>query len=99
MEVHIKKEKLILFPAIRRGGGPGIEHPIAVMRNNHENHQNEIAEIRALTNGLILPEGACRSRTALYSGLTEFIADLEEHMRLENDVLFPLFEPGNVAND
>ena len=32
LEVHMKKEELILFPAMRKGGGPGIEHPIAVMR-------------------------------------------------------------------
>ena len=32
LEVHMKKEELILFPAIREGGVPGIEHPIAMMR-------------------------------------------------------------------
>ena len=99
MEVHMKTEELILFPAIRKGGKPDIEHPIAVMRNDHENHVHGIAEIRALTNGLTLPEGACRSWTALYSGLTEFVADLEEHMRLENEVLFPQFEPGDQPDD
>jgi regulator of cell morphogenesis and NO signaling len=30
--------------------------------------------------------------------LAEFIADLSEHIRLENDVLFPQFEPGSVAH-
>ena len=38
MEVHMKKEELILFPAIRRGGMPGIADPIAVMRADHDNH-------------------------------------------------------------
>ena len=38
MEVHMKKEELILFPAIRRGGMPGIEQPIAVMRADHAGH-------------------------------------------------------------
>jgi regulator of cell morphogenesis and NO signaling len=93
MEVHMKKEELILFPAIRKGGGPGIENPIAVMRADHDDHATEVAEIRRLTAGLSLPQGACGTWTALYAGLDEFITDLEEHMRLENDVLFPQFEP------
>jgi regulator of cell morphogenesis and NO signaling len=28
LEVHMKKEELILFPAIRRGGGPGSRIPL-----------------------------------------------------------------------
>ncbi len=92
MEVHMKKEELILFPAIRAGGRPGIENPIAVMRADHEDHDREAAEIRRLTGNLTLPEGACGTWTALYTGLAEFVDDLAEHMRLENDVLFPQFE-------
>ena len=88
MEVHMKKEELILFPAIRKGGMPGIENPIAVMRADHDNHATEIADIRRLTCNLTLPAGACGTWTALYTGLAEFLGDLEEHMRLENDVLF-----------
>jgi regulator of cell morphogenesis and NO signaling len=44
------------------------------------------------TRGLTLPEGACRSWTALYTGLAKFSQDLVAHMHLENDVLFPRFE-------
>lgn len=92
LEVHMKKEELILFPAMRKGGGPGIEHPISVMRADHDGHDREVAEIRRLTGGPNLPEGACRSWTALYAELDEFLSDLAEHMRLENEVLFPMFE-------
>ena len=88
----MKKEELILFPAIRKGGTPGIENPIAVMRADHDDHDREVAEMRRLTHDLTLPAGACRTWTALYTGLAEFIDDLSEHMRLENDVLFPQFE-------
>lgn len=90
----MKKEELILFPAIRRGGGPGVAAPIAVMRADHDDHDREIAEIRRLTRDLTLPEGACRTWAALYSGLGEFLTDLDAHIRLENEVLFPPFETG-----
>jgi regulator of cell morphogenesis and NO signaling len=99
LEVHMKKEELILFPAIRKGGGPGIENPIAVMRDDHDDHATEVAAIRRLTGDLTLPDGACGTWTALYAGLNEFITDLEEHVRLENDVLFPQFELGRAAHD
>lgn len=92
MEVHMKKEELILFPAIRRGGMPGIENPIAVMRADHDDHDREVAKIRRLTQDLTLPDGACRSWTALYDGLRVFLDDLKAHIHLENDVLFPCFE-------
>jgi regulator of cell morphogenesis and NO signaling len=98
LEVHMKKEELILFPAMRKGGGPGIEHPIAVMRADHDGHDQDVAEIRRLTNGPKLPDGACRSWTALYAGLDEFMIDLAEHIRLENEVLFPMFEAGGRPN-
>ncbi len=91
-EVHMKKEELILFPAIRRGGGLGIGTPIAVMRADHDHHSRDVAEIHRLTDGLSMPDGACRTWTALYAGLGEFHSDLAEHIRLENDVLFPPFE-------
>lgn len=96
LEVHMKKEELILFPAIRRGGRPDLENPIAVMRSDHEDHFAEAARIRALTNDLTLPEGACRTWTALYDGLAIFLADLDAHLKLENEVLFPEFEPAEV---
>ncbi len=98
MEVHMKKEELILFPAIRNGGAPGIENPIAVMRADHDDHGRAIAQISHLTGNLSLPAGACGSWTRLYDGLIEFVEDLTEHMRLENEVLFPQFETHNHAN-
>ena len=96
LEVHMKKEELILFPAIRAGGGPGIEHPIAMMRADHDDHAVEVAVIRRITGGPTLPAGACGSWTRLYAGLDEFMDDLAEHIRLENEVLFPQFEPAQA---
>lgn len=92
LEVHMKKEELILFPAIRRGGMPGIENPIAMMRTDHDDHAIEVGRIRALTKGFILPSYACGTWRLLYARLADFVSDLEEHIRLENEVLFPHFE-------
>lgn len=92
LEVHMKKEELVLFPAIRGGRGPDLAAPIAVMRADHDDHSAELDRIMGLTNGLTLPAGACRSWTALYDGLGEFVTDLRAHLALENDVLFAKFD-------
>ena len=51
-------------------------------------HPN-IARIGQLTNGLTPPRDACPSWTRLYAELGAFLRALEEHVRLENEVLFP----------
>jgi regulator of cell morphogenesis and NO signaling len=92
MEVHMKKEELILFPAIRNGAGPVLGQPIAAMRHDHVGHIEDARTILGLTQNLTLPENACRTWTSLYDGLGVLVRDLEEHLRLENEVLFPQFE-------
>ena len=92
MEVHMKKEELMLFPAIRKGSTPAVQDPITALRADHDDHNRDIAEIRRLTDELTLPEGACDIWAELYDGLAEFISDLDAHIRLENEVLFPQFE-------
>lgn len=87
------KEEMILFPAMRAGGGAGIEHPIAVMRADHDDHAESISLIRKLTADLAPPEHACGSWRSLYGGTATLLEELAAHIALENDVLFPRFEP------
>ncbi len=91
LEGHMQKEEQILFPMLRNGGHPMIGHPIAMMRMEHDDHTSNLDNLLALTNGLKAPEGACGSWRALYEGLGELSAELKEHIRIENEVLFPRF--------
>ncbi|MCB1380150.1 MAG: hemerythrin domain-containing protein [Alphaproteobacteria bacterium] len=91
LEVHMKKEKLIQFPTIRKAT-EGLDAPIAAMRADHDDHEADVEQVRQLTNGLTLPDGACRSWTRLYDGIGEFLDDLATYIHLEKDVLFPQFE-------
>jgi regulator of cell morphogenesis and NO signaling len=93
MEDHMFKEEQILFPAMRAGGGAGIAQPIAVMRADHRDHAEAIRVIRHITHDLSPPEHACGSWRSLYSGTATLLDELEAHIALENDVLFPRFEP------
>ena len=92
LESHMRKEEQILFPMMRQGGHAMIAQPITVMRHDHDVAADLLDRVAQLTHGLTLPEGACRSWTALYTGLRKFTDDLAAHIRLENDILFPRFE-------
>lgn len=92
LEGHMMKEEQVLFPMMRQGGHPMIVHPIAMMRQEHDEANALVDRVTLLTHDLTLPEGACRSWTALYTGLDKFARDLQAHVALENDVLFPRFE-------
>ena len=91
LEEHMQKEEQILFPMLRSGGHPMISHPIGMMRMEHDDHVINLGKLLALTNGLNAPEGACGSWRALYEGLGALSAELKEHIRIENEILFPRF--------
>lgn len=97
MDAHMHKEEMVLFPAMRAGGMRGIEHPIAVMRAEHDDHAENIALIRRLTRDLTPPDHACRSWRALYDGTGKLLDDLAAHIALENEVLFPRFDQSHAA--
>jgi regulator of cell morphogenesis and NO signaling len=91
LEVHMKKEELILFPMMRRGGHPMIAQPIAVMLAEHDDHGVHLRELEALTNDFVVPGDACPTWRALYVGAKKLAEDLMEHIHTENNVLFPRF--------
>jgi len=91
LEVHMKKEELILFPLIRNGAH-GIDGPISQMRLDHDDHGELLHRLEELTNRFTPPEGACRSWQALYAGAAKFMDDIMDHISLENNVLFPRFQ-------
>ena len=92
LKMHMKKEELILFPAMRRAPSALVAQPIRVMREEHDDHGEQIRRLETMTDGFTPPPGACRSWTALYRGLGHFVTELEDHIHLENNVLFPRFE-------
>lgn len=92
LEVHMKKEELILFPAMRQRSEGHLDTPIAQMRHDHDDHGEHLRQLESVTDNFNLPEGACRSWQALYAGTAKLTNDLMEHIHLENNVLFPRYE-------
>jgi regulator of cell morphogenesis and NO signaling len=92
---HMRKEELILFPAMVRAGATdgGLEAPISCMRHEHDDHGANLRELAALTRNFTLPTGASRTWQALYAGGAKLVDDVMEHIHLENNLLFPRFAP------
>jgi regulator of cell morphogenesis and NO signaling len=97
---HLEKEERVLFPYIKRlsasaqtGGTavPGFQaaSPIRVMVEEHEQAAQQLASIRTVTGGYVLPEDACASYTLLFRMLDDFEQDFILHAHLENNILFP----------
>jgi regulator of cell morphogenesis and NO signaling len=97
LEVHMKKEELILFPAMRRQGAGPLDGPIAQMRHDHVDHGDVLERIAELTGDFTVPEGSCGTWWALYAGAAQLRDDLIEHIHIENNILFPRFESGSAA--
>ncbi|MHB0774819.1 iron-sulfur cluster repair protein YtfE [Halomonas sp. WWR20] len=88
LESHMQKEEQILFPMLRQGMGAQAQGPIAIMRHEHDDHGENLAQMMALTDDITPPKGACTTWRALYAGLREFREDIMQHIHLENNVLF-----------
>lgn len=89
IEHNLEMEEAILFPLILAGRGPTAHMPVQVMIQDHEDHDEGLRRIRELTSDLRLPPGASAAWRELYRSLERFEAELLEHIRLENEVLFP----------
>lgn len=99
---HIRKEEEVLFPFIAQMEEEStlhypaahacfrsVSHPVFMMLQEHEAANRIMKEIRRRTAEFTPPERACPTHRALFDGLREFGEDLERHVHLENDVLFP----------
>lgn len=92
LEAHMREEEEILFPALRTGGATDAAAVIPHLRAAHDGQEAALNRIAAITHGFRLPGYACRSWRRLYEGLGKLVEDLDEHIYLENEVLFPRVE-------
>jgi regulator of cell morphogenesis and NO signaling len=71
--------------------------PIGVMRTEHTSHGEQLERLMALAHDTTPPPGACNTWRALYAGIAQLADDLIAHIHLENNQLFPPFEPVRKA--
>jgi len=88
LENHMQKEEQVLFPMLLSPQAGMAVAPVRMMMREHDDHAHALKTIDLLTDGLVPPVDACNTWRALYAGLQAFKEDLEEHIQLENTVLF-----------
>jgi regulator of cell morphogenesis and NO signaling len=97
LEPHMVKEERSLFPAVRLlVAGPRqfafgtIANPIGMLRLEHEQAGELLAELRRVAGGYAVPDDGCASYHALYRRLEHLEEDTHLHIHKENNVLFPI---------
>ncbi len=95
---HLEKEDRGLFPAIVNmdadlPGSGSIVHwlrdPVDMLEFEHRDAEAAMGRMRELTNSYTPPEDACPTFRGVYYALSELERDMESHIRLEHDILFP----------
>ncbi len=102
LTMHMMKEEMVLFPYIVRmeeaviQNEPvlpppfgSVQNPVSMMEHEHESAGSALRAMRQASSGYVAPSDACVSYQTLYKALSEFEADLHEHIHLENNILFP----------
>lgn len=92
LEDHMNREEAVLFPTLLAGGGACMPFALRRMRAEHDDHAVQLAGLAALTHDFVCPSGADVVWQGLYAGCSKLYEDLCEHIRIENEELFPLFE-------
>lgn len=83
---HHVKEETILFPALEAAGLPHGQGPLAVMLEQHDHGRRLVAQLRRELPDL---EGDAAARRRFADAAREYVALLEQHITIENEVLFP----------
>ncbi len=102
LHVHLMKEEQMLFPYVslmeesRLAGEPAppamfgtVVNPVRMMMQEHDGAGEALRALRTVTSDYTLPEDACISYRTFYQALQGFESDLQQHIHLENNILFP----------
>ncbi|MEO6487501.1 MAG: DUF542 domain-containing protein [Thermoanaerobaculia bacterium] len=97
---HMINEERFLFPYINTfetGSSNAaivplfgsVEFPLQSLRHDHSDDLQSIATLRETTRNFKVPEGACQLFGSLYAELSDFSREIQQHVHIENDTLFP----------
>lgn len=100
---HLKKEETDVFPYIKEldeantsgrmlevADFGSVRNPIRILRLEHEETKNVLNRIRKVTDDHKRTNAAGPTFQALCHGIEELEKDLQQHIHLENNILFPL---------
>lgn len=83
-EGSMKPEERIAVPLFGN-----LQYPLASITHDHGDDSNRLLELRKLTGGFMATSDACVRVRNLFEGLAELERDIQEHIRIENQIVFP----------
>ena len=99
---HMEKEENILFPAVRnlvdaqsnseelkKFAFGTVKNPIEMMMHEHDTEGSRFRKISELTDTYTPPADACGTYKVTFALLKEFEEDLQLHIHIENNIIFP----------
>ncbi|MDO8549859.1 MAG: DUF542 domain-containing protein [Ignavibacteria bacterium] len=102
LKQHMMKEEEIIFPYIKqlvmasnnlskaeRPYFGNLGNPIKMLEEEHFISGDELLQLRELTDNYEANDNACYTQKLCYQELKEFEEDLNVHVFLENNILFP----------
>lgn len=89
LELHMFKEEMRLFPMMEQGGNTLIGRLIEDLHREHGEHLLAVQELQSRLR--MTHETGVAQQILLVQGIDDFARDLAEHIRLEDEMLFPLF--------
>jgi iron-sulfur cluster repair protein YtfE (RIC family) len=101
VEQHLDKEEAFIFPACMEGRGPHLGAQLQTLEQEHKDHRQMMEALtQSLENGVDLLTQCLRQPAedvpflegaiAFHQEATQMLEQLQEHIDLENRVLFPL---------
>jgi regulator of cell morphogenesis and NO signaling len=110
LELHLRKEEEVLFPLIRqlevafstgarlpRFPFGSIANPIGIMEEDHDTEKRQLEKMLGLTGNYSGPPEAATICRLVFERLHSIDADMQLHVYLENNVLFPRISSLEVA--
>lgn len=99
LTVHMRHEEFILFPYIRKMASKGkkvrssifksVQSPISDMVTDHEMESECLKKLNMLTHHYAVPDESDNAFRVTYEALRELEQDIHDHLRIENEILFP----------
>lgn len=99
---HMAREERYLFPyciSLEEGMKPDVrivvplfgnlDYPLASITEDHSDDSRRLMEMRRLTSGFQAEPDACRTLRRFLEGLAQLERALQEHIRIENRIIFP----------
>ena len=91
LEQHMFKEEMRLFPMMEQGGNTLIGRLIEDLHREHGEHLPAVQELQSQLRATDATGAAQPILAQLVRVVDGFACELAEHIRLEDEVLFPLF--------